>query len=265
MVEEETVSGEIDPLLPLKGQVAFITGSTSGIGRGIALRFAHDGADIIVHGRDTTRADEVRAEIEAMGRRAAVIIADLCVPADCERASQEAIQAFGRIDILVNNAGIGQNRSILRLEDESINALIDVNLRAVILLTKRILNKMTRNPKGAGGIRGRVINMSSIDGKTGHLEQSVYDATKFAIVGFTQSLALELGPRKIMVNAICPGHIDPPMWGPMGVSVRGLEGTPLRRYGTPADVAEVAAFLADPRNSYMTGQSLNVCGGIEFH
>jgi NAD(P)-dependent dehydrogenase (short-subunit alcohol dehydrogenase family) len=269
MTEEEdngTVSVEqIDPAFPLKGQVAFVTGSTSGIGRGIAIRFAQDGADVIIHGRNADKAAEVKSKIEALGRNVAVVIADLAVEEERERACKEALSAFGHVDVLVNNAGYGTKYPFLTMPDNLIDEMLEVNLRAVIYITKRILKAMVKNPRGVGGIRGRVINISSIDGKTGRAEQAVYGATKFAIVGFTQVLAIDLGARGIIANAICPGHIDTPMWGPAGVQSRGLEGTPLKRYGTPADIAEAASFLADPRNSFITGQSINVCGGREFH
>jgi NAD(P)-dependent dehydrogenase (short-subunit alcohol dehydrogenase family) len=151
------------------------------------------------------------------------------------------------------------------MKDDLIDSILNTNLRAVIFVTKRLLKSMQRNAPRLDGIRGRIINISSIDGKTGHRLQSIYDATKFGIIGFTQSMAIDLAPRKILVNAICPGVIDTPMWGPAGVSIRGLDGIRLERYGTPEDVAEVAAFLVNPRNSYMTGQSINICGGMEFH
>jgi meso-butanediol dehydrogenase/(S,S)-butanediol dehydrogenase/diacetyl reductase len=250
---------------PLAGQVAFITGSTSGIGRGIALRFAQDGADIILHGRKADRAQAVRSEIETLGRKAAAVIGDLAVDAERDRACEEALAAFGKIDILVNNAGIGTYQPLLSMKDDLIDAILNTNLRAVIFITKRLVKSMQKNAPQLDGIRGRIINISSIDGKTGHHLQSVYDATKFGIIGFTQSMAIDLAPRKILVNAICPGVIDTPMWGPAGVGIRGLDGIRLERYGTPEDVAEVAAFLANPRNSYMTGQSINICGGMEFH
>lgn len=256
---------EFDPLQPLQGQVAFITGSTSGIGQGIALRFAKDGADIIIHGRNAERAQTVQSEIEATGRHAAVVLGDLANPAERDRACDEALTIFGKIDVLVNNAGYGTYSPLLALRDEQIDAIIDINLRALVFITKRMLKKMQRNTPGIDGIRGRIINIASIDGKTGHDNQSVYDATKFAVVGFTQAMAIEMAPKKILVNAICPGVIDTPIWGPNGVTTHGLEKILLKRYGTPDDVSEVAAFLANPRNSYMTGQSLNICGGMEFH
>jgi len=265
VTENEKASIEFNPVLPLQGKVAFVTGSTSGIGLGIALRFAREGADVIVHGRDADRAAAVRTEIEALGRRAAVILADMGIAEERERACKEAVTAFGHVDILVNNAGFGTKYPLLVMPDAVIDQVLEVNLRAVIYVTKRILKSMVKNPKGAGDIRGRIINISSVDGKTGRAEQSIYGAAKFGIIGFTQALAIDLGPRKVVVNAICPGHIDTPGWGPAGVASRGLEGTPLRRYGTPEDVAEVASFLADPRNSFMTGQAINVCGGREFH
>ncbi len=251
--------------LSLAGQVAFVTGSTSGIGRGIALRFAQDGADIILHGRDAAKAEVVATEIRSIGRQVKVVLGDLSNPPDRERVCQEALAAFGRLNILVNNAGASQYVPLATFPDDQINKVLDTNLKAVIFLTKAMLKPLRKNAPGHDGIRGRIINISSIDGKTGHNNQCVYDATKFGIVGFTQALAIELAPRKILVNAICPGVIDTPIWGPAGVSARGMQGILLGRYGTPADVAEVAAFLANPKNSYMTGQSINICGGMEFH
>lgn len=251
--------------LPLAGQVAFVTGSTSGIGRGIAVRLAQDGADIIIHGRDAARAETVAKEIQATGRRVKVVLADLASPLEREKAIKEAAEAFGRVDILVNNAGMSQYVPFTTLPDSQIEKVIEVNLKSVIFVTKAMLKIMRKNPPGYDGIRGRIINISSVDGKTGHNNQCVYDATKFGIIGFTQSLAIEYAPKKILVNAICPGVIDTPAWGPNGASGRGLQGILLGRYGTPADVAEVAAFLANPKNSYMTGQSINICGGMEFH
>lgn len=251
---------EFDPLLPLKNQIAFVTGSTSGIGRSIALRFARDGADVIIHGRNAERAEEVRTKVQALGRKVAVVIADISIPTERDRACNEAMLAFGQVDILVNNAGFGMYSPFLSLKDDQVDFIIDTNLRALIFVTKRILKKMYRNPPGLNGIRGRIINISSTGGKTGHKNFNVYDSTKFAIVGFTQSLALEMISRKILVNAICPGVIDTPIWGASGAAGLGF-----KRYGAPEDVAEVAAFLANPQNMHMTGQSLNIGGDLEFH
>lgn len=218
-----------------------------------------------MHGRDEARVHAVTSEMEARDQACASVLGDLSDPATIDRVAQEALAAFGRVDILVNNAGVGGYYNFLTQRRAKIQEILDVNLRAPVLLTQRVAKKMKRNPPGHDGIRGRVINLASVDGKTGHNHQAVYDATKFAIVGLTQALAIELAPRKILVNAICPGVINTPMWGPQGAQARGMDGIYLDRYGTPADVAEVAAFLAHPRNSWMTGQSLNISGGQEFH
>ncbi|GAB4309512.1 MAG: 3-oxoacyl-[acyl-carrier-protein] reductase [Promethearchaeota archaeon] len=256
---------EENELGPLAGKVAFVTGSTSGIGRAVALRFATDGADVVVHGRNQERAELVKGEIETAGRRAAVVLGDLSDPDVVDEVAKGALAAFGRVDLLVNNAGFGWVGSFTSMTRELVLRMVATNFTSVVLLTQRVVKKMRRNQVGPDGSRGRVVNVSSIGGKTAKANKVLYDSTKWALVGFTQGLAAELAPRKILVNAVCPGIIDTPIWGPQGASLRDVSEVPLRRFGTPEDVAEVVSFLVSPANTYMTGQAINVSGGREMH
>ncbi|MHA1731186.1 MAG: SDR family NAD(P)-dependent oxidoreductase [Promethearchaeota archaeon] len=266
-LERGTDLTRVDAPLPLAGKVAFITGATSGLGRAIALRLARDGARVVVHGRHAERGERVKREVEAAGSEAKVVLGDLASVGDVERVCKEAAEAFGRIDFLVNNAGIAHQGRFAGVKLDIVQKMLDVNIRAQILVTQRVLRKMRKNAPGPGNIRGRIVNMSSIGGKTGKAGKVIYDLTKFAMVGFTQALADELAPRGILVNGLAPGIIDTPIWGPSGVSSMRdpKKEVPLGRFGTPEEVAEVAAFLLDPRNTYMTGQVLTVSGGRERH
>ncbi len=243
----------------LEGKTALITGANKGIGRGIALKFAMQGANIafsdIVHNQDT---DSLEKECEALGVRAKGFASDASSFADSEKLIGEVLIAFGRIDILVNNAGITRDNLLLRMTEADWDLVIMVNLKSVFNLTKSVQREMIRQRSGS------IINMSSVVGIEGNSGQSNYSASKAGIIGMTKSVAMELGSRNIRCNAIAPGFIETEMTAKLSEEVRKewINDIPLKRAGTPNDVANVALFLASDLSSYVNGQVISVCGGM---
>ena len=268
----------------LNGQVALVTGAGGehGIGRAIARRLAQEGADVVVN--DLTSRPypdakwrglpDVVAEVEAMGRRAAAVVADVGDAQQVERMVAEALAAMGRIDILVNNAGAlaGKDRvPVVELEVDLWDAVQRVNIRGTFLCSRAVARHMLE--RGGGG---RIINISSVAGKRGSARYSAYNASKFAVVGFTQALAAELGPAAITVNAVCPGLVASERLAPLAkaafpdlepevgqreLTERTVAATPLGRLAYPPDVAKATAFLASREGDFLTGIALAVAGG----
>jgi 3-oxoacyl-[acyl-carrier protein] reductase len=242
-----------------EGKVALVTGASRGIGRAIALRLAAEGASVVVNYRsNATAAGAVCEEITTQGSQACVVQADVAVAADVERLVKTALEAFGRIDVLVNNAGITRDTLIMRMSEDDWDSVIDTNLKSAFLVTKAVMRQMLKQRAG------RIVNITSISGVMGNAGQANYSASKAGLMGFTRSTAREVASRNITCNAIAAGVVDTDIWQgvPQAAIDAMLERIPAGRKGTPDDIAEAAAFLASDAASYITGQVLNVDGGL---
>jgi len=242
--------------MDLSGKVAIVTGSARGIGREIALRLAEAGANIVIS--DIADAEPVAEEIKKMGRQSLAVTVDVSSASDVAGLVEKAIEKFGRIDILVNNAGIARDQLLMRMSDEDWEAVLNVNLKSVFLCTRAVLRHMVKQRWG------RIISISSIVGIVGNPGQANYASAKAGIIGFTKTIAREVGSRGITVNAIAPGFIVSKMTEQLSEEQKGemLKRIPLGSLGTPRDVAEAVAFLASEEARYITGQVLGVDGGL---
>jgi 3-oxoacyl-[acyl-carrier protein] reductase len=243
----------------LEGKVAIITGGTRGIGKGIALKFAQEGADVIftyVSSEETANA--VEKEIESFGVRAKGYKSNAANMADAVALIDKVVEEFGQIDILVNNAGVTKDGLLMRMSEENFDDVIKINLNSVFNMTKATLKTFLKQRSGS------IINMSSIVGVRGNAGQANYSASKAGVIGFTKSIAAELGSRNIRCNAIAPGFIATEMTEKLDPEVvKGWsESIPLKRAGTPEDVANATVFLASDMSTYISGQVLSVCGGM---
>ncbi|MCM8711767.1 3-oxoacyl-[acyl-carrier-protein] reductase [Clostridium sp. SYSU_GA19001] len=243
----------------LTGKVALITGAGRGIGKAIALKFSELGASIVVNYRSSEKeAQELIDEIKKRGGEAAAVQGDVSSFLDAEKVVKFAIEKFGRLDILVNNAGITKDTLLLRMKEEDFDKVLEVNLKGVFNCTKYASSVMLKQKSG------KIINISSVIGLIGNAGQANYAAAKAGIIGFTKSVAKELGARGITVNAIAPGFITTDMTEVLSDKLKEklLENVPLKKLGTPEDVANLAAFLASDNANYITGQVINVDGGM---
>jgi len=243
----------------LDGKTALITGASRGIGRAIATELASQGANIAF--TDLNRDENMESlekEVSAMGHRIKGFASDASAMESCEETVNEVMKEFERIDILVNNAGITRDNLLLRMTETDWDVVIKVNLKSVFNMTKSVQRIMLKQRQGS------IINMSSVVGVGGNAGQSNYSASKAGLIGFTKSIAQELGSRNVRCNAIAPGFIETEMTKKLPQEVREgwAEKIPLRRGGTPEDVARVTLFLASDLSSYVTGQVLSVCGGM---
>jgi len=243
----------------LEGKIALVTGASRGIGRAVALRLAADGANVVVNYRERgDAAEEVASSVRASGVEALVVQADVALGNDVERMVQTTLDTFKRIDILVNNAGITRDTLIMRMSEDDFDSVINTNLKSTFLVTKAAMRPMLRQ-RG-----GRIVNITSISGVMGNAGQANYSASKAGMIGFTRSTAREVASRNITCNAVAAGVIDTEIWA--GVSEAAiaslLQMVPAGRKGTPEDVAEAVAFLATDGAAYITGQVLNVDGGL---
>jgi 3-oxoacyl-[acyl-carrier protein] reductase len=243
----------------LEGKTALITGASRGIGKSIALRFAKEGANIAI--TNIVDDDEFKAavkEIENLGVKAKGYVSNAANFNDSQKLIDEVVKDFSRIDVLVNNAGITKDTLLMRMTEEQWDAVIAVNLKSVFNLTKAVLQTMLKQKSGS------IINMSSVVGVSGNAGQSNYSASKAGIIGFTKSVAKEVGSRNIRCNAIAPGFIITEMTAKLSEEVKNewINKIPLRRGGTPDDVANTALYLASELSSYVSGQTIHVCGGM---
>ena len=243
----------------LKGKTALITGASRGIGKAIALKFAQEGANVAFSdlNRDENM-ENTEKELRELGVEAKGYASNAASFEDSQKLADEVLKDFGRIDILVNNAGITRDNLLLRMTEQDWDAVLAVNLKSVFNLTKAVQRIMIKQRGGS------IVNMSSVVGVNGNAGQSNYSASKAGMIGFTKSIAQELGSRNIRCNAIAPGFIETEMTHKLPEDVRKewIKTIPLRRPGTPEDVANVAVFLASELSSYVTGQVINVCGGM---
>ena len=243
----------------LEGKVAIVTGAARGIGKAIALRLAQEGANIAF--TDLVLDDNaslLEAELAALGVKGKGFASNAAKFQDTNDVVNEIIKEFGRVDVLVNNAGITEDTLLMRMTEDQWDAVIAVNLKSVFNFTKAVQPIMLKQKSGS------IINMSSVVGVSGNAGQSNYSASKAGIIGFTKSIAKELGSRNIRCNAIAPGFIITEMTGKLPEEVRNewASKIPLRRGGTPEDVANTTLYLASDLSSYISGQVINVCGGM---
>lgn len=243
----------------LEGKTAIVTGSSRGIGRAIAKKLASMGANLVLNYRKS--ANEIESLIEEIKEfkvETLVVQGDVSSFEDCKKMADEAKSKFSRIDILINNAGITKDSLILRMTEEDFDKVISVNLKGVYNCSKHIAPIMLKQKYG------KIINISSVVGVSGNAGQCNYAAAKAGVIGITKSLAKELGSRGINVNAVAPGYIKTDMTDSLSDNIKKSieDSIPLKRLGTPEDVAEVVAFLASESASYITGQVIHVDGGM---
>ena len=244
----------------LEGKTALVTGANRGIGRAIALGLAGEGADIAFTDLaidDNTKSLE--AELSGLGVKGKGYASNAANYAETEKVVGEIVEEFGTVDILVNNAGITKDTLLIRMSEEQWDAVINVNLKSVFNFTKTLLPVMLKAKSGS------IINISSVVGVAGNASQGNYSASKAGIIGFTKSIAKEVGSRNIRCNALAPGFIITEMTDKLPEEVKEgwIKTIPLRRGGTPEDVANACIFLASDLSSYVSGQVINVCGAMQ--
>lgn len=241
--------------MELKGKNVFITGSTRGIGLAIAHQFARLGANIVLNGRSRI-SDELLEEFAPYGVKVVAASGDISTAEDAERMVALAVEELGSVDVLVNNAGITKDKLMLKMTEEDFEAVLKVNLTGAFNMTKSVLKPMTKARQGA------IINLSSVVGLTGNIGQANYAASKAGLIGFSKSVAREVAARGVRVNVIAPGFIESDMTDviPEKMKAAMLEQIPMKTFGQPEQVAEVAVFLA--QQEYLTGQVIAVDGGL---
>ncbi len=242
----------------LHGTVALVTGASGGIGQAVAVRLATDGADVALFGQNVERLAETAEKVRALGRRAECYAVNNAVAADIQAAVAKVEADFGRIDTLVNNAGITRDGLLIRMSEEDWDTVLSVNLKSVFLFSKAVGRLMMKQRKGS------IINIASIIGLIGNPGQANYAASKGGIIAFTKSVAKELASRNVRANAIAPGFISTRMTDKLSEDLQKkmLEMIPMARYGSPDDVAGAVSFLAGADAQYITGQVIQVCGGM---
>lgn len=258
--------------MELSGKTAIVTGAGQGIGKAIALAFAQEGADVVLAARSQDKLKEVARQVETLGRKALAIGADVSKKEQVRALVVVAMENFGKIDILVNNAGIaGPNAPVTELKEEDWDEVFDINLKGTFLCSQAVLKEMI--PRRSG----RIINMSALGGIRGYPRRSPYGCSKWAINGFTQTLALEAGPYNIYVNALCPGPVHGERLHRVFQREAEATGTtlakilelfearsPLKKIVTEEEVAQVAVFLASEKSNGVTGQIINIMAGCEL-
>lgn len=240
-------------------RVAIVTGATRGIGRAVAIRLANDGFNIVVNYRgDEAPATALVEELQANGAEARAIRADITSADDVASLIEGAIAAFGKLDVLINNAGITRDMLLMRMSEADWDAVLTTNLKGAFLCSKAAIRPMIRQRGGA------IVNLTSVIGLVGNAGQANYAAAKAGLVGFTKSLAKEVGSRGITVNAVAPGFIETRLTDVLSDEIKeaSINQIPLGRFGTPEDVAGAVSFLVSPAASYITGHTLSVDGGL---
>ena len=240
-------------------KVALITGATRGIGKQIALTLSKEGYNIVLNYRTENDAlKELVNQIESNNVECLTVKGDVSIFDDCKNFTQKAIEKFGKIDVLVNNAGITRDTLLARMTEEDFTKVIDVNLVGTFNVTKNVISYMMKARSG------RIINISSVVGVSGNAGQTNYSASKAGIIGFTKSLAKEVSSRNILVNAVAPGFIESDMTNGLKDEIKEeiSKNIPLKRIGKPEDIANVVKFLVSEESSYITGQVINVDGGM---
>lgn len=243
----------------MEKKTALVTGGTRGIGKAIALELAETGYDIILNYRTANEElNNLKKEIEDKNVNCYLVYGDISKFEDCENIAKTAIEECGKIDVLVNNAGITRDGLIMRMKKEDFDSVIDTNLVGTFNMTRNVIPYMVKQKNG------RVINLSSVVGITGNAGQTNYSASKAGVIGFTKSLAKELASRNILVNAIAPGFIETDMTNVLSDSVKEsiLNQIPLKRMGEAKEVAKLVKFLVSEDSKYITGQVINVDGGM---
>ena len=243
----------------LKGKTAIITGATRGIGKGVAFKLAEQGANIaFTYVSSAEKALALENELQAFGVKVKSYKSDASLMKDAEELIKNVLDNFESIDVLVNNAGITKDNLLMRMSEEDFDRILEVNLKSIFNMTKAVQRTMLKQRSGS------IVNMTSVVGVKGNAGQSNYAASKAGVIGFTKSIALELGSRNIRCNAIAPGFIETEMTEKLDKEVitNWRNSIPLKRGGTPEDVANTTLFLASDLSSYITGQTLHVCGGM---
>lgn len=243
----------------LKGKNAIVTGGSRGIGKAIALELAQNGANIIINYTSNKEAAEKTVkEIQQLGVKALAICCDVRDADAIKKMIDRIEEDFDTIDILVNNAGITRDNLLLRMKEEEWEQVMDINLKGVFLCTKAVIRKMIKQKQG------RIINISSVVGVTGNAGQANYSASKAGVIGFTKSIAREVSTKGINVNAVAPGFIDTDMTAILSEDIKEnlLNNIPLKRFGKPEDVANLVVFLSSDKSNYITGEVINVDGGM---
>jgi 3-oxoacyl-[acyl-carrier protein] reductase len=243
----------------LKGKIAVVTGAGRGIGRAIALQLAKSGAKVVVNYRSSiAQVEELLNVIKDNGGEAIAVQADISKEAEVKALIEAAVKQFGRLDILVNNAGITKDNLLMRMSEEDFNQVLDINLKGTFLCTKHASTIMLKQRSG------KIINISSVVGVTGNIGQANYAASKAGVIGLTKAAARELASRGITVNAVAPGFIDTDMTEHLSDKIKeaSIANIPLKRFGTTDEIAGAVSFLASEAANYITGQVLQVDGGM---
>ena len=244
--------------MKLTGKVALVTGAAQGIGKAVGLLLARNGADIVISDINLEKAEETAKEVQALGRKALATKVDVATLGDVEKMVEAILAQFGKVDILVNNAGIARDRLILRMTEEDWDAVLNINLKGTFNCTKAVVRHMSKQRSG------KIVNIASVVGEMGNAGQGNYAASKAGVIGFTKTIAREFAHRGINVNAIAPGYIETPMTDALPDKAKEelKRLIPMDRLGKPEDVAEAVLFLVSESANYITGQVLNVNGGI---
>ncbi len=244
--------------MKLKDKVAVVTGGAQGIGKAVALLLAEQGADLVISDINFEKAEETAKQIETLGRKSMAVRANVALTDEVEKMVLAILERFGRIDILVNNAGIARDKLLLRMTEEDWDLVLDINLKGTFNCTKTVIRYMSKQRSG------KIVNIASVVGEMGNAGQANYSASKAGVIGLTKTVAREFASRGINVNAIAPGYIVTPMTDALPEKAKEelKRLIPMERLGQPEDVAQAVLFLVSEASNYITGQVINVNGGI---